>query len=301
MEYSFEDKLSRILRCSFPESIYEIDRNLVHAYIACLTVEELGEAICRTLDHGTRLRMAIRNRLVKVARQSDGKYADQLAALIDKTRDLHGGDAALRTRIDALHSALYEFLPLPTRQAILDGWVDRGSRGAAARWLKAIKDDKPLFDGHAIFSYWRATGDERAAKILAYNAEAGLLDEILPELARLCDEGWIISKAALRASSIPEEVWAVVRERHPASYAYMCAQSGRTITEEEAFAIIRESPDGFIDDPRGLAIWSIGQMGMISVLDRIGELREEFAAEHLASLRARIPSLSGDPLEADGL
>lgn len=293
MKYSFDDKLSRILSCSFPDSIYEVDRNLVHAYIACLTVEELGEAICRTIGGGAKLRLALRNRLVKIARQSNGKYSGQLAVLIDKSRDLHGGDAVLRTRVDALHSALYEFLPMPTRQAILDSWVDRGTSGTAARWLKAMKSDESLFDGHAVLSYWRATGDDRAAKILAHQADQTLLDDALPELARNCSEGWIISKAALRASRIPEEIWDVVRERHPATYAYMCAQSGRKISENEAFAIIRESPDGLLDDPRGLAIWSIGQLGMIGVLDRIREIREELAAEHLATLLGR--RVSGDP------
>lgn len=59
-----------------------------------------------------------------------------------------------------------------------------------------------------------------------------------------------------------------IRRKFPPSYAYLCAKLGRDLSEEDAFAIIEESPD----DPsggRGLAIWAIGQLGMTAVLDRI--------------------------------
>lgn len=287
MEYSFDDKLGRILGCSFPGSPFDVNRTLVHAYIACLTVEELGEAICRTISSDTKLRLALRNRLLKVARQSNGEYADALATLVEKSRRLYGDDSVLRRRVDALHSAIYEFLPLPARQEILEGWIDRGSREAAGRWLKAVTSDKTLFDGQAVLSYWRATGDVRAAKLLADQAEPELLDEAQLELARTCDEGWIISKAAMRASEIPEEVWEIIRGRLPATYAYMCAKSGRKITDDEAFALVMESPSDFMNDQRGLAIWAIGQMGMISVLDRINEASGEFSDEQMTSLPTR--------------
>ena len=301
MEYSFDDKLERILGCSFRNSSFEVDRTLVHAYIACLTFEELGEAICRTISSNTKLRLALRNRLVKVVRQSNGEYADALATLVKKSRRLYGDDSVLRRRVDALHSTIYEFLPLPARQEILEGWIDRGSSEAAGRWLKAITSDETLFDGQAVLSYWRASGDVRAAKLLAYQAEPALLDEAQLELARLCDEGWIISKAAMRASKISEEVWEVVRGRLPATYAYMCSQSGRKITDDEAFALVKESPSDFMDDQRGLAIWAIGQMGMISVLDRISEASGEFAHEQMVSLRTRYQTERSDTAEPPAL
>jgi hypothetical protein len=160
---SFDDKLRRILGCSLPDSPFEVDRALVHAYIACLTFEELGEAICRTISSNTKLRLALRNRLVKVARQSTGEYADALAGLVKRSRRLYGDDSVLRRRVDALHSTIYEFLPLPVRQEIFEGWIDRGSSEAAGRWLKAITSYKTLFEDQAVLSYWRATGDAASA------------------------------------------------------------------------------------------------------------------------------------------
>lgn len=293
MEYSFEDKLDRILKCSFSSSPYEVDRSLVHAYIACLTMDELCEAICRTIEANTSLRMALRSRLLRLARLSSGEYGEQLARLVVRSKMLHKDNSILRRRVDALHSAIYQFLPISTRQDLLEGWIDRGKRGAMARWLKAIATDKQLFDGHSVLAYWRVSRDPQAAKIVAYEADPALLDEALSEMADLCEEGWIVSKAALRASTIPERVWTIIRGLHPASYAYLCAQTGRTISDEEAFALVQGSGSGLLNNDRGLAIWSIGQMGLVAVLDRISDASEDFAAEALTALQARL-SPSGD-------
>lgn len=50
MRYTLEDKLERIDECSLEPRLHEVDRNLLHAYIACLTFEELCEAICRRIE-----------------------------------------------------------------------------------------------------------------------------------------------------------------------------------------------------------------------------------------------------------
>jgi hypothetical protein len=64
--------------------------------------------------------------------------------------------------------------------------------------LKAIAHD-PLMRGLSeIIAYWRETGDVGAAGIIVKHAEEGVLEQILPELISRCDEGWVISRAALR-------------------------------------------------------------------------------------------------------
>ncbi|WP_299870707.1 hypothetical protein [uncultured Hoeflea sp.] len=190
--------------------------------------------------------------------------------------------------MDALLSAVYSWLPLPARQAVLERWIDRGTSGTAGRWLKAMASDEVLFDAKAIFEYWRVSHNTRAAKILAYQAEPAFLDEVLIELASGCVEGWIISKAALRATSIPDDIWYLLRESHPTSYAYLCAMAGRKLTDGEAIALFEDIPHSIIDDGRGLAIWSIGQMGLISALDHIGANRETYDAQVLAAMRRRM-------------
>lgn len=278
MEYSLNDKLERIFECAQNPAPYGIERSLLHAYVACLNFNDLCEAICSTLQADAPVRTALRGRLLRLLRLSDGELAGRLSLLADKAQSLHEGNHVLRTRVDALLSAVYSWLPLPDRHAVLERWIDRGTRGAADRWLKAMASDEPLFDAKAIFGYWLESRNTRAAKILAYQAEPSFLDEILAELASGCAEGWIISKAALRANSIPDDIWHTLRDKHPASYAYLCAMTGRKLTEEEALALVEDAHSSFLDDGRGLVIWSIGQMGLVSALDRLRANRETYAA-----------------------
>jgi hypothetical protein len=281
---TFDEKLERITDCARAFTPYEVERSLFHAYIACLTFDELCTAICHTMREATPLRMALRGRLLRLLRTSNGEHAERVSLLVDEVQAIPGDDHVLRTRVDALLSAIFEWLPLPTRHDVLEHWSDRGSKGAMARWLKAISADEALFDSNAIAEYWRLSGDWRAAKTLAYKAEATFLDEILPELAANLEEGWIISKAALRATKIPDDVWAVVKERQPASYAYLCAMAGRTISDNEAIQLLDQAPAGTMDDGRGLVIWSLGQMGMMSALDRIRHSQTDYNAQQVAAI-----------------
>lgn len=295
MKYSLSEKLERIYDCAQSPAPYGIERSLLHAYVACLTFDELCDAICSTLEAAAPLRMALRGRLLRLLRLSDGELAERLSLLAEKAQSLHEGDHVMRTRVDALLSAVYSWLPLPTRHAVLERWIDRGTSGTAGRWLKAMASDESLFDAKAIFEYWLQSRNARAAKILAYQAEPTFLDGILAELAAGCAQGWIISKAALRATSIPDDIWHLLRDKHPASYAYLCAMAGRKLTDEEALSLIQDAPSSIPDDGRGIVIWSIGQMGLISALDRLGANRETYAAQGVAAiLGSRQPMREAD-------
>jgi hypothetical protein len=256
-----EIKLESIIRCAGAND--ERSGNLLHAYTACLTVDELCEAALLTIDASAKVRWAIRNRLLRLAGEGIGiSNLDRLAHRL-LNADLAGPKT--RERVDALLSHLYSNLDPPTRQAVLDRWRDRGTRGAGTRWLKAIADDKLLFSAEIVLDYWRASGNGAAAKILAYRAEPALLAEILPELLQGQVEGWIVSKAVLRASFVSEETWGRIRTSLPATYADLCAKTSRVVGEAEALALVLEADV----DVRGLAIWAVGQMGLWSVLEQI--------------------------------
>lgn len=77
------------------------------------------------------------------------------------------------------------------------------------------------------------------------------------------------SAKPLRATSIPDDFWHLLRGTYPASYAYLCAMAGRKLTDEEALALIEDTSPSIADGGRGLVIWSMGQMGLISALDRL--------------------------------
>lgn len=251
--------------------------SLLHAYIACLTVSELCLAITATLDAPLKLRLALRRRLLRLLRDDELKESDRKRVhdLIERSRTTSLDNPASRRVIEALLSATFEFLPRPQQQSIIEEWMDRGTRGAAARWLKAVAQVPALFDEVAVMAYFRSSHDERAARRLANQAGPAFLAEVLSELADSCEEGWIVSRAAMRAQPIDEAVWPIIRAKHPATYLYLCARRGRAISEAEALELVMICPNSIMNATRGLAIWAVGQMGMIRVLDEIVARGEE--------------------------
>jgi hypothetical protein len=85
------------------------------------------------------------------------------------------------------------------------------------------------FDQTAVMAHFRSSDDERAAKRLATRP----LTEILPEIADRCEQGWIVSTAAMRAHGRRCRL-ADHPVKHPATYLYLCARLRRNISEAEA-------------------------------------------------------------------
>jgi hypothetical protein len=274
-------KLDRIGACAAEPALDEIARSLLHAYVACLTPDELGEGAVQALSASTNVLSAIRTRLSRLGEA--GSASDEIDSLGLRLIGMTGANGATRVRTDSLLSLLYPYLAPPTRQVVLDRWRDRGTNGAAARWLKAIAGDDLLFSIDAVLAYWRQSRDWRAAKLLAYRAEPALVSDLLAELIEGCEEGWLVSRGALRAPYVSDENWIAIRRKFPATYAYLCAKLGRAMSDQEALEIVEEADNGSFGD-RGLAIWAIGQLGMASVLDRIWDMRPEFEKRQLRRL-----------------
>jgi hypothetical protein len=189
--------------------------------------------------------------------------------LIEELLCARAQNAALRARIDAIFSTLFEFLSLTSKYCILSTWVSDPRRDAKSRWLKAISIESNLIKVDQVLAYWRVDYNAAAAKLLAYQAPPDLLAEELPALVQHCNEGWIIAKAALRATTVSEEVMQQVEEKLPATYIYICAKLGRSITHEMALDLFyRTDPEEF-SGGRGLAAWAIGYMGMWNTLEEI--------------------------------
>ena len=279
---TFEMKMSRIMEQAAAANRDDLSRNLLHAYTACLPIEELCEAAVRTFNSELSVRRAILTRLLRIGGEKGCE--EQLDQLGSRLLGLSPAGAKERLRIDALLSQLYAFFSPPTRQIVLERWRSRGTIGAGVRWLKAISSDTLLFEINAIVDYWRATGDARAAKLLAYRGDAPFLANLLPELVERCQEGWIVSRAALNAGLVSDACWEAIRGKFPATYAYLCAKVGRPITEAEALDLVRESGASWPADDRGLAIWALGQLGMWSALEQIRMLVPDFHAEDLAKM-----------------
>jgi hypothetical protein len=288
METSFSELLERIEALGGQPPHGTDHRSLLHAYIACLSFKDLCRAIAMTLDRPADIRLALRSRLLRFLRETcSANDRATLETLVEQTAEASDEDRPLRQAVDALHSALFAYLALPTQQMLLERWVDRGTRGTMARWLKVSKEHSGLFDAQVALAYWRSSRDSRAAKSLAYQAPPETLTSILLELVHGCDEGWIIAKAIIRAGSADEAVWELIEERHPATFLYLCAQMNRTLNDDEAFELVYRCSGLAVEGDRGLAIWAVGQMGMVGVLDRVHEAMETLHERDVAELLNR--------------
>lgn len=265
--HTLASRLERIRACAERADREEIYLNLLHAYIACLSIDELCKAAFTALTWPTKSLLAIRSRLVRIGRECSPQPPpfDMLAADLLKSGDTI---PKVRPRTDAMLSHLYTFFSAPVRQVILDNWRDRGSIGAGARWLKAIESDEMFFAPRLVLDYWHQTYDLRAAKVLVRRGEPNMLSELIPSLIETNADGWIVSRAVLGASDVSDDLWQAIRSEYPATFAYLHAKMGRRLNAEDAHAIVLEASAGDFGD-RGLAIWAVGQMGLWSALERI--------------------------------
>lgn len=72
----------------------------------------------------------------------------------------------------------------------------------------------------------------------------------------------------------------------------------REISDDDAFALVWGCPDIAIHGDRGLAIWAVGQMGKVAVLDRIPDSAEVLFERDVADMRARnTESSAADEIE----
>jgi hypothetical protein len=284
---ALDGMVDRIRRIAVEGISHPDDTSLLHAYIACLSFSDLCFAITAMLAEPASVRLALRRTLLRLLREADVQQSDrhQLQDLIERSRAAARENAAVRPFVEALLSAAFEFLAPPQQQSIIEAWIDRGTSGAAARWLKAVAQTTALFDETVVMAYFRSSGSARAVKSLAYQASPAFLRIVIPELLDRCDEGWIVSRAAMRAQEIDDVVWRTIRSKHPATYLYLCARLRRTISEAEALEVVVLCPNSPLNPMRGLAIWAVGQMGMIDVLDRIVDLSEELQERDAEEIR----------------
>lgn len=203
-----EGIVERIHRVAVDGLSHPDAKSLLHAYIACLPVPDLCLGILETLAEPSVRRSALRRRLLRLLRDGELQPPDLkfVHDLIEECRLAGRDNPKVRVSVDTLFSSVFAHLPPTQQHSIVQTWIDRGTTGAAGRWLKAVAEVPVLFDERAIMAYYKASDDERAEKLLANRATAAFLEEILLELAERCDRGWVLSKAALRACRVDDAV-----------------------------------------------------------------------------------------------
>lgn len=286
--YKIQEKIEKLRFLSVEKEFRDLGRSLLHAYIACLSAKELCTLAQSCFEENAILVEAIRRRLLRLAR--DGGELAKINDLVNRLILEAPRSWLEKRRREALFSHLYCFLNPDTRLVLLERWSDAGTKDSGARWLKAISGDPMHFHISQILLYWRNTGDWRASRILVDRADKGVIEEILPDLVRHCDEGWVISRAVLKGIEVTDDIWAAIRVKFPASYLYLCAKTGREADEDDAYNIVEELTEGF-ESERGLAIWAMGELCMEKGLDRIWSARKEFRRKELAALGVHLDVL----------
>jgi chorismate mutase len=105
--------------------------------------DDAGSLLCRAIDETlaspSKLRLALRRRLERLLRDSNLAQRDRehVHDLIERSRANARENPSVRPYVEALLSAVFEYLQPLQQQSIIETWIDRGTRGAAARWLKA--------------------------------------------------------------------------------------------------------------------------------------------------------------------
>ncbi|MER9681769.1 hypothetical protein NKJ23_20960 [Mesorhizobium sp. M0184] len=238
--------------------------SFMRAYVGCLSVDELCDAAIITLKDPLQIHMAIRKRLARLCEERRIAVDDLSVRLIEQGEDRH-----LRSRIEACLSHLLMSFSPAQRLFLLDRWEDKNTSSAWARWLKAINGDNMHYGDELIAKCWQTTRDPRAAKVLVSRGAPEILKVLASDFIVSGVEGWIVGKAIIRAGGVSDDVWDILRERQPATYAYLCAKQLRPLSESEAIQVVLDSPDEFHNGGKGLAIWSLGQLGLEHALDEL--------------------------------
>lgn len=269
----YEEIIARIVDWSNRGSIFGIEHGLMHGYIGLLHFDELVSYTLNSLELPSPARRAIHGRLIREC-HTDAPSREQIDLLGERLLNSTPSNLAGRRTRDSLLSHVYlELLP-ELRKDVLERWQGNKGKDAAGRWLKAISSDELHFDEHSVLTYWQASSDDRAAKVLAYKARPDLINEILSDLIQRCSIGWIVSKAALRSRLISDDDWMEIRNKFPSTYAYLCAKTGRELNTSDALQILREC-DPF-DREQGLALWAFGRVGLWTALEAVSENIDSF-------------------------
>ncbi len=280
---SLEEKIERLDELAAAPD--QFSTQLLHAYVGCLDTCETCQALILTLGARTLLRQAILRHLRK--KLADSSNEEDLSQTFYKLIQMRRDHPRLRVRINAMLTTLYEHFTVDLRRTVIETWRDEGGAEFTNRWLKAVTANPTLLDINQIASFWKSSHDWRAARLIAYKAPPEIISQFLPDIIKYCsvEFGWIVAQAAIRSTELDEACRILIKEKFPASYIYICAKLNDRLTHEEAMELIELIGS---DDTRGLAIWSLGQLGMWDTLDAVRALGPKFAAKDEEALFARL-------------
>jgi len=265
-------KLDKIKSMSVGDGRTELQLSVLYGRVSALSDFDFSQLACQSYSLDRITRNAVRARLAREAREgrSNQNYDRIVPDLLNEER----ASGKFRRQINSLLSLLYPLVSPSQREIILHHWIDRGTKDADNRWLKAISSDQAHFNLEEILAYWRRSHADRAAAVYIDHAAPERISAIIPELIEYCVEGWVVARAIRSVGSVGEDVWQKLKNRWPSTVLYLHAKLSRMISKSDAIDLVistcREEPDKV-----GLAIWAVGIMQMEEVLDEIMRMHDE--------------------------
>lgn len=274
-----EDRLrskDRIER--FFQIIEDVPSSLIgleHAFAACLTPQELFDALNQREKLRSRSRHVLLNATEKLTTTPEiQELSSQLAhKLIENTRSNYRETQSTNNIL----FRIFELLGEDTQSAVISFWLADKYADSKQRFIKLARKRGGIGGADVIFAYWQKTRDNMAAKHLIYDSPLTWLMDRVESFMAADLEPWLTSRLLLRLSELDPEIIERIRDSDPITYLYLCAKTGRELFASTAAELFFASTAN--RDRRGLALWALGTMGHWETLEMILTKADDLSKE----------------------
>ena len=181
---------------------------------------------------------------------------------------------------------LFPYFSKTTKRRIADHWRLDRFKSSKSRWLNAIEKYGALFEPNMVFQYWSISGDEHAARLLVEMADPTFIETIISDLIGRCGNGAILARAATKVRKLEPKLLLRIKRRFPATFLYVCARREIVVGSRTAFLLFQNAEKSGELGLRSLMVWSIGQMGMSTTLEKIIRIWPKLMKEDEAAVLA---------------
>jgi hypothetical protein len=283
LESSIPDRVERFLNVivSVPSSL----SGLEYAYAACLTPSELFVCLERSI-RAAHARHVLLNAIDKHPSADEIKRLASAFAqrLLQTPRSRYSDVQAINYCLNRLFLHLDE----EVQAIVIAFWLSDRYADSKKRVISLVSKSLSFGGTEIILAYWKKTGDRLALKHLIYDTPLEWLRDNFEDFLGFDIEPWLISKLFLRLSQILPGIIERAREQDPITYLYLCAKTGKKISDNEAKELFFNNLE---EERRGLALWAIGTMGCWSALEYITSCSEEISQIDEATFVARYEAL----------
>lgn len=258
------DRAGYIEQIAARETQHDI-RNIVNALVRCLHPSEAADLLLRTAKTSTVARAsAVRKVRSDILENRLGDPITLVESLVSQVREVE------RRRRESVAYCLLEIASvcdssLKCRvQSFFGSSRYVGLRRRSYKLYDADVDQSRILLEHS----WREYGDHEAAWSIIKTFPPSFLLSERTALAGSFTEGWQLSRLYLRIADQAPELLNELLQHDSISYLYVAAKQRIAIADDIVDGIVRQHLG---DERVGLMLWSLGELGLWDVLQRLAE------------------------------